>query len=128
MKPASPRPAQLDGGWWPRTTDLTTELPALVAAMGDRRGAVSHVLLNAANWDMPHPARMSAGGRSLRLGWFTSQPACLMTMICEFGEDRFDVLIVPTDTSPASATTAMTAAGDGNNTCSAEALLTPSGQ
>jgi hypothetical protein len=123
MKPPSSRPALLDGGWWPRTTDLAAELPALVAAMGDRRGTVTYVLLSTADWDLPHPDRMPVGGRALRLGWFTSQPANLMTMICGFGHDRFDVLIVAPDTSPAAAAEALTAAGDGNDTRPARALL-----
>jgi len=42
----------LDGGWWPRTRDVSKELPALLTAVGSRFGVVvARVSLSATVWD-----------------------------------------------------------------------------
>jgi hypothetical protein len=109
------RATVLDGAWWPRSSDLATELPALVEALSALRGAITHVLLNPAEWDLPRPSRAAGGRSAARLGWYTSQPAGLITIINNFGKDRFDLLVIPPDASPASADTASTAAADADD-------------
>jgi hypothetical protein len=111
----SSRPTVLDGAWWPRSTDAVAELPALVEALTDVRGQITHVLLNSGEWDLPHPHRAGAGRGALRLGWFTSQPAGLITVMTDFGQDRFDLLVVPPHASQSSGDTAMAAAADGTD-------------
>ncbi|GIE94902.1 DUF5994 family protein [Paractinoplanes rishiriensis] len=112
LDPVPSRTTVLDGAWWPRSTDVVAELPALVEALADLRGEITHVLLNAGEWDLPHPRRAASGHRTIRLGWYTSQPAGLITVMSDFGRDRFDLLVVPPDASPASADGALTAAAD----------------
>ena len=109
------RTTVLDGAWWPRSADAVAELPTLLAALSDLRGDISHVLLNAGEWDQPHPRRLGEGATAIRLGWYTSQPAGLVTIMSDFGRDRFDLLVVPPDASPASADTALTAAADASD-------------
>ena len=58
LEPTSSRTTVLDGGWWPRTTDPAIELPAVIDALGHRRGTVTHILLNPGDWDSPHPRRL----------------------------------------------------------------------
>lgn len=121
-----PHPSQttlLDGAWWPGSTDVITELPALVEILAQSRGTITHVLLNPAEWDLPHPARAAAGRSAIRLGWYTSQPAGLVTIMSDFGRDRFDLLVVPPDASRRSAETALTAAADEHDTHHAPELL-----
>jgi hypothetical protein len=117
------RKAAFDGAWWPRTTDAQAELPALLEALGDRRGQVTHVLLGAAEWDLPHPRRLAGGRAAARLGWFTSQPTGFVTIMTEFGRDRFDLLVVPPGAAPAAAAAAMIAAADADDESSASELL-----
>jgi uncharacterized protein DUF5994 len=124
MDPHPSRTTVLDGAWWPRSTDAVAELPALMKALTDLRGEITHVLLNSDDWDLPHAARAGAGRRALRLGWFTSQPTGLITLISDFGQDRFDLLVVPPDASPASAGTALAAAADGTDNRRTPELLT----
>jgi len=112
LDPHPSRTTVLDGGWWPRSTNAVAELPGLVEALAGLRGEITHVLLNAAEWDLPHPRRAAAGRRQVRLGWYASQPAGLVTVMSESGRDRFDLLVVPPVTSRASADTALTAAAD----------------
>jgi hypothetical protein len=115
LDPHPSRTTVLDGGWWPRSTNAVAELPSLTKALAGLRGEITHVLLNAAEWDLPHPRRAAADRRAVRLGWYTSQPAGLVTVISQFGRDRFDLLVVPPDASPASADTALAAAADGTD-------------
>ncbi|GIE94861.1 DUF5994 family protein [Paractinoplanes rishiriensis] len=106
------RKAALDGAWWPRTTDAQAELPLLLQALAGLRGEITHVLLGTTEWDLPHPRRLLLGRTAPRLGWYTSQPAGLVTIMTEFGRDRFDLLVVPPDATPAAADTALAAATD----------------
>jgi hypothetical protein len=123
LEPTSSRTTLLDGGWWPRSNDAGAELPPLIAALDSSRGLVSHVLLNIAEWSLPHPRRITVDGRAVRLGWFTSQPTGLLTLICEFGRDRIDLLVVPVRATAAGAATAMTAAATTGNRLRTPALL-----
>jgi hypothetical protein len=77
-------PHLLDGAWWPRSTGPVAELPGLVLAIDKLRGPVTRLVLAAAGWD-GHPRRLGMNGRVLRLGYFTSQPASLLTAICGNG-------------------------------------------
>ncbi|GAA4934394.1 DUF5994 family protein [Actinoplanes utahensis] len=64
------------------------------------------------------------GGRARRpdrstvesyLGWYASQPAGLVTVINEFGRDRFDLLVIPPDASSESADSTSAAAADASD-------------
>lgn len=124
LDPHPSRTTVLDGAWWPRSTDAMTELPRLVEALAGLRGEITHVLMNSAEWDAPHPRRTAAGGRVLRLGWFTSQPSGLITIMTDFGHDRFDLFVVPPNATEASAEAALSAAADASDRRRATDLLT----
>jgi hypothetical protein len=117
------RKAALDGAWWPRTTDAQAELPPLLEALADLRGQITHVLLGTTEWDLPHPRRLAPGRAAARLGWYTSQPAGLVTIMTEFGRDRFDLLVVPPDATPDAAEAALSAAANTGDTSRAPELL-----
>jgi hypothetical protein len=123
LDPDPNRGKVLDGGWWPRSTDAVAELPELLASLGTGRGEITHVLLNVADWDLPHPTRVAKGRSAARLGWYTSQPSGLLTVMTEFGRDRFDLLVVPPDTSPEDADRALSAAADPDDRRRAGELL-----
>lgn len=61
-----PTPGGVDGRWWPRTRDLAVELPALIAAVAQRFGAVDRVSLDPEAW-YHRPRRATVGGRSVVL-------------------------------------------------------------
>jgi hypothetical protein len=124
LDPHPSRTTVLDGAWWPRSTDATAELPRLVEALVGLRGEITHVLMNNAEWDAPHPRRAAAGSRVVRLGWYTSQPAGLITIITDFGNDRFDLLVVPPNATEASAEAALGAAADASDERRTADLLT----
>jgi hypothetical protein len=124
LDPHPSRTTALDGGWWPHSTDSAAELPALLDALAGVRGDVTHALMNTAEWDLPHLREIPAAGRSVHLGWYTSQPAGLLTVICDFGNDRFDLLVVPSDATASSAAAVLGAAADGADGRRTPELLT----
>jgi hypothetical protein len=111
----------LDGGWWPRSTDPAAELPALVLAIDNLHGPVTRLALSRHGWD-PHPRRLLVAGRVVRLGYFASQSAALLTARCDPG-DRVDLLVVPPDTLSATADAAMLLAATASNLIHAQHLL-----
>jgi len=115
------RQSLLDGGWWPRSTDLVAELPGLVLAIDTLRGPVTRLLLSAAGWDSL-PQRLQVADRVVRLGYFTSQPVTLLTALCDNG-DRVDLLIVAPGTEPATADAAMITAATTGNLVHAQHIL-----
>jgi hypothetical protein len=116
----------LGGGWWPRSADPAAELPGLVVALDEKHGPVSKIVLGMADWDSSRPRRLPvdgpAGRRVLRLGWFATMPAGLLTAIYADGH-RTDLLIVPPDTSEQAAQAAMEQAAQAGNRSRTPALL-----
>lgn len=121
LEPTGTRRFLLDGGWWPRSGDPLAELPGLVLAIDALRGPVTRLVLSASGWDS-QPRRLQVADRVLRLGYFTSQPASLLTALCDNG-DRVDLLIVAPDTEPAVADAAMLTAATTGNRVHAEHIL-----
>jgi hypothetical protein len=111
----------LDGGWWPRSSDPVAELPGLILAIDARRGPVTRLLLAPGGWDS-HPRRLGVAGRVVRLGYFVSQPAGLLTAVCA-NRDRVDLLVVPPDTAGDTADAAMLVAATVGNLIHAQDIL-----
>ena len=110
LQPDHSGPALLDGGWWPRSADPAAELPGLILALDQRYGRVTRVMLGDAGWDASRPRRMKvagpAGSRVVRLGWFATMPAGLLTAISANGQ-RTDLVTVPQQTGERDAAVAM---------------------
>ncbi|MEU2663350.1 DUF5994 family protein [Micromonospora sp. NPDC007220] len=115
----------LDGGWWPRSTDPLAELPGLVLAIDLLHGPIVRLVLNADAWD-GNPRHLAVDGRVLRLGYFTSQPATLLTAICR-NDDRVDLLVVPPETPAGLAEAAMALAATAGNLVHSPQLLVVAG-
>jgi hypothetical protein len=120
-----PGSAPLDGGWWPRSADPAAELPGLILALDRLHGRVTRVMLGAAAWDASRPRRLrmgDTGNRVVRLGWFASMPAGLLTAISVSGQ-RTDLVTIPPRTSEQAAATAMEQAAQAGNREHAPAIL-----
>jgi len=115
----------LDGGWWPRSADPAAELPGLVLAIEERHGPVTRIMLGGAGWDGRRPRRLRvdgpAGSRFVRLGWFETMPAGLLTAIARAG--RTDLLTIPPRTREPEAWAAMEQAAQAGNRTRTPALL-----
>jgi hypothetical protein len=116
----------LDGGWWPRSDDPAAELPGLILALDERYGPITRIMLRMADWDLSRPRRLRfdgpAGSRVVRLGWFATMPAGLLTATCTSGQ-RTDLLTVPPHTGEHDARAAMEQAAQAGNRSHTPALL-----
>lgn len=121
MEESGNRRTLLDGGWWPHSTDPVAELPGLILAIDARRGPVTRVILGAAGWDS-RPRRVRVAGRSVRVGFFDSQSASLLTALTD-QEERVDLLVVAPDTQPGTAEAAMLLAATTSNLVHAQHIL-----
>ncbi|RSM87415.1 hypothetical protein DMH04_10275 [Kibdelosporangium aridum] len=85
-------PSRFDGGWWPRSPDLTVELPILVRALIPRLGLVRRIGYNPDTWGLlprhitvdGHPTRLEGFTRldpySLRITGMTRRMLCLLVV------------------------------------------------
>ncbi|TCO54253.1 DUF5994 family protein [Actinocrispum wychmicini] len=121
LKPKAPATGHVDGAWWPRSRDLSVELPELLVVLAVRLGHVVRVTYNLDAWH-PTARHLIAQGGVVRLEGFRSQPADIVTVI---GTDRqrLTLLVVPPNTSPANAHHTMMTASSRGNRDSLEGLL-----
>ena len=78
LDPARSQRSQLDGCWWQASADPVRELSGLVQAVADARGPVTRLLLSAAGWSR-RPHTVDVAGAVVSLGYFSDQPATLLT-------------------------------------------------
>lgn len=113
LKPKARTTGHVDGAWWPRTDDLTHELPDLLAVLSVRLGAVDRVTFNLAEWATV-PQQLTTGGRHVRLDGYRMQPSNTLQVLGQ-GRDKIFLLVVPPHTDPDNAhQTMVTAAAPGN--------------
>lgn len=101
LKPQAPPTGFVDGVWWPRSRDLNTELPALLAALSGRLGPIHQVSYNLDTWD-PAPRRLADGGQRVRLGGYRTMHPHGVDVIGLNGS-RLVLLALPPETDPDSA-------------------------
>jgi hypothetical protein len=119
IKPLAPVSGHVDGAWWPRSRDLATELPPMLAELGTRLGTVARVSYHLGGWD-PAPRRLR-GGRVRLEGFRTTDPHTLTVVGVTGG--RMVLLVVPPTTTAAGAEAALEAASEPGDRRSAEELL-----
>lgn len=85
----------IDAGWWPRSRDLTAELPALLAVLW----TASRVSYSPDFWNEA-PRRLQVEGRVVRLGGFNHLSPLLLTAVDARNNDRIDFLVIPPETEP----------------------------
>jgi hypothetical protein len=99
LKPKAPTTGYVDGAWWPRSRDLSTELPALLAVLAVRLGHTVRVSYNLTAWDVA-PRRVTIDDRQVRLAGFHSQHMNIVDVIGPNGP-RITLLVVPPETEQA---------------------------
>jgi hypothetical protein len=104
----------LDGSWWPRSTDLDTELRDLVPVLDHVRGPVARLLLGVATWTA-RPHQVVTAGRAVSVGYLAGQSPSMMTVLCADG-GTFTMRVAP----PGPGAPDTTATGRGNETGEAE--------
>ncbi|MEV0230772.1 DUF5994 family protein [Nonomuraea sp. NPDC050786] len=120
LEPTLTRDGTLDGAWWPHSTDLQRELPALIRVLQDRLGPILRVRLDTAAWD-GIPAHLLVDGRFLRVSGIPAVPNTIR--VIRGNQDGFLLLVIPPDTTGPIATAAMRTAARTGNTLSANGIL-----
>jgi hypothetical protein len=124
LKAFTEHPGMINGAWWPRSRDLAAELPALVAALDTAWGQINRVTVNVRMW--PHiPRKVLTGSHVVRVGWFDAEqdPHDLCLMSYRRAPYRWDLLVVPPETSPEQGAQMMACASDIRNKQTASALI-----
>ena len=86
-----------DGAWWPRSRDLSVEVPELIAEL-DRRGLRVERFGYALEAWSPAPRKIVVQGRVVRTGGFRSMDAQVVCLTWAGGSRRADLLVVPPET------------------------------
>ncbi len=102
-------PAELDGAWWPRSRDLPSELSALADVLDPLWGRITRIAVNPRHWPIL-PPRIFVNGHVVKVGWFTSELDPHGIVLLSYTAGRWDLLVVPPETSASSAARLMAAA------------------
>ena len=86
-----------DGAWFPRSRDLATEVPELIAEL-DRRGVRVERFTYALDAWSPPARKLLVGDRIVRTGGFRSMDPGVVCLIWDGGAMRADLLVVPPET------------------------------
>jgi hypothetical protein len=123
LKPKAPATGFVDGAWWPRSRDLSAELPALLAVLAVRLGPIQRVSYNLVSWDGA-PRRLDIGGRQVRLGGFQVQHPNTVDVIGS-NASRLILLVLPPGTEPVAAHRILMTASRRENSDGIDRLLPP---
>jgi Family of unknown function (DUF5994) len=104
LKPKAPPTGYVDGAWWPRSDDLTTELPDLLAMLAVRLGPIDRVLYKLSDWSKA-PTKLATGGRAVRLDGYRLQPPNTVEVL-GLNRNRIVLLVVPPTPTPTTHTPA----------------------
>lgn len=114
------RQSLLDGAWWPRSRDVEREIPPLVTALTEHLGPITRVGLDASAWNSI-PSRLVVDDQVVHLDSF---PVGDDTVLITRGDnDHFSLMVVPPNTTPEAARTAMARAVRADNVTEAAAIL-----
>ncbi|WP_280330192.1 DUF5994 family protein [Nocardia wallacei] len=96
--------AYIDGAWWPRSGELTTELPGLLTFLEIRMGPIRRVVYDRASW-APAPPTSTVGGHEVQLDAYPFEAGNTMYV---FGSDNsmlvLQVILSTTDDHSARST------------------------
>ena len=121
LKPKAPTSGYVDGAWWPHTGDLAEELPDLLAVLSVRLGPIDRLIYNLSEWAKA-PAKLSMGGRMVRLDGYTRQPVDTIEVI-GLNRKKIVLLVVPARTDADHAHDILMAAAAPNNASTIYGLL-----
>jgi uncharacterized protein DUF5994 len=121
LKTTSHCSGRVDGAWWPRSDDLMTELPDLIAVLSVRQGAISRVIYNPSEWTTT-PTEIVTSERAVQLDRSCGQPPNTVEILDAKG-NKVVLLVVPAHVEPDQAHAIVTAAVAPGDVSSIDALL-----
>ncbi|MEV4506913.1 DUF5994 family protein [Streptomyces klenkii] len=122
LKPAGADRGLLDGAWWPRSRDLARELPALTDVLDHRWARITRITVNPTYWPVI-PRKIPVTGHVVHVGWFKAEQDPHKLLLLSYTEGRWDLLVIPPESSEPTAARLMAAAADPHNHCTASTLI-----
>jgi len=95
----SPSDGFVDGGWWPRSLDLSVELRPLLAELSRAGHDVARVTYDPAAWN-PAPDVLAGPGRPVTLASCTRQAASSIGLTDVSGSKHTELVVIPPHTDP----------------------------
>ena len=89
----------VDGGWWPRSLDLSVELPPLLAELSRAGHDVAHVTYDPAAWN-PAPRVLVGPGRPVTLEGSAHQATASVSLADISGSKHTELVVIPPHTDP----------------------------
>lgn len=120
LEPTMSGSGLFDGAWWPRSNDISLELPDLITALSLQLGRIRRVALDTAAWGEV-PRSIAANGDTVRIGCLAASTGTI-TLSCGLHEHHI-LLVVPPTTAWHTAATAMAVAAMTGNRTPADVLL-----
>ncbi|MEU4595843.1 DUF5994 family protein [Nocardia sp. NPDC023988] len=113
----------IDGAWWPRSDDLSAELPDLLAVLGVRLGPVWRVVYDPSCWASA-PSRITVAGKTVRLDAYHFE---LWNTMYVFGRDAAMMVlqVIPSGTDARIAHESLMAAAEADPEDSPPPALDP---
>ena len=121
LKPKAPRRGDVDGAWWPRSDDLSTELPDLLGVLASRLRGIDRVTYNLDEW-VDAPTKLATDERPVQLNGHHFQPNNTLEVQAA-NRDKIVLLVVPFNTHPDHAYGIVMAAAAPSNDSSVDGLL-----
>ena len=118
---ATPGRDTLDGGWWPHSRDLVTELPVLVAGFPPELGRIQRAIFSPPDW-VPAPRRIPVRHGFVKVGSFPRDDTHLI-LLTTSDRRTLRVLVVPSDLTGDQGEEALLAAATPRNSHTATSLL-----
>ncbi|MGW1884550.1 DUF5994 family protein [Streptomyces sp. NPDC001970] len=122
LTPAGSGPGLLDGAWWPRSRDLSRELPALMDVLDACWGRITRVTVNPSHWPVI-PRKVPVAGHTVHVGWFKDEQDPHKLILLSRTAGRWDLLVIPPETGAAAAARLMSAAATPGSLLTASALM-----
>ena len=116
----------IDAAWWPRSRDLTTELPPLLDVLWTAAREITRFTYHIAAWD-PAPRRMRIEGRTVRLGGFTTSDPVTVRLSDAGGAERIDIVLIAPTTDAALAQRILLLASQADSPYRAAEILSRAG-
>ncbi|WP_329252310.1 DUF5994 family protein [Streptomyces sp. NBC_01478] len=113
LAPHGNLPRAIDGAWWPRSYDLTAELPGLLAGLPRQWGHITSATVSGAMWSTM-PGQMLVSNQVVRLRGTPVESVPHTIVLLAPGRGRWDLLVVPPDTTEQAAEPLMAAAAGGH--------------
>jgi hypothetical protein len=107
LNPNAPAEQYLDGAWWPRSTELSVELPALLIALSAQLGPIALIGYRRDAWNAV-PDHLELAGHVVHLQGFVSPNPPTLVVVDDNGR-RVTVRVVPPETDDAIAADLMAA-------------------